>query len=110
MCHHALRNVLPLSFVIGWSFLDMVMCRKRLPRSASSSSSTFLVFAVDVSSNLWKRSISGMWRFTFSCSLPSGRADSRRSGVMLGPRINVVARDHLWRSGINNVGHNEEPR
>jgi hypothetical protein len=57
MCHHALGNFLPLSFVIGRSFLDTIMCRMHLPRSAPRNPSTFLIFSVDVSSN---QTISGM--------------------------------------------------
>jgi len=42
ICHHALRNFLPLNFVIGSSFLNTIMYKTRLPRSASLSPSVLL--------------------------------------------------------------------
>lgn len=44
---------MPLSFVIGWSFLDTVMYGTRSPSSASLNLDAILMFTMDVSSNLW---------------------------------------------------------
>lgn len=53
ICHHASRNSDPLKFVTGSSFLNTMMEKARLPRSASFIPNAVLLLVVDVSSNLW---------------------------------------------------------